>query len=40
MVSDNLLQNAEAGDAQAQYQIGINYLYGTDVPKDTSKAAE
>ena len=40
MVSDNLLQNAEAGDAQAQYQIGINYLYGTDVPKDTTKAAE
>lgn len=40
MVSKSLLEQAEAGDAQSQYQVGLAYLYGTDVPKDTRKAAE
>lgn len=39
MAADYLLQNAEAGDAEAQYQLGINYLYGTNVPQDYTKAA-
>lgn len=40
MASDNLMEMALAGDAESQYKIGLNYIYGTDVPKDTSKAAE
>lgn len=40
MVSNSLLEQAEAGDAQSQYQVGLAYLYGTDVPKDYAKAAE
>lgn len=40
MVSEELLAQAESGDAQAQYQIGLNYIYGTNVPKDAAKAAE
>ncbi len=33
-------QAAQAGDMEAQYQLGVQYLYGTDVPKDPAKAAE
>ncbi len=40
MDSDNLIGNAQSGDAESQYKLGLNYIYGTDVPKDASKAAE
>ncbi len=38
--SDKLVERAENGDAESQYKLGLNYIYGTDVPKDTAKAAE
>ena len=38
-MSDSIQDRAEAGEAEAQYQMGLNYIYGTDVPKDASKAA-
>ena len=40
MDSENLKASAEAGDVESQYKLGLNYIYGTDVPKDTTKAAE
>jgi hypothetical protein len=40
MASENLLEMAQNGDAESQYKLGLNYIYGTDVPKDASKAAE
>ena len=40
MVSDKLLIEAEGGNPEAQYQIGLNLLYGTDSPKDAAAAAE
>jgi hypothetical protein len=40
MDPDNLIGMAESGDAESQYKLGLNYIYGTDVPKDASKAAE
>lgn len=40
MVSDNLIQAAESGEAESQYQLGLQYLYGTDIPKDPKLAAE
>lgn len=36
----SLEQAARDGDADSQFQLGVQYLYGTDVPKDPSKAAE
>ncbi len=35
----SLIEAAEAGDMEAQYQLGIQYLFGTDVPQDPAKAA-
>jgi hypothetical protein len=40
MTQETILQRAEAGDAEAQYQLGLNYIYATDAPKDPAKAAE
>jgi hypothetical protein len=40
MDSENLVANAQNGDAESQYRLGLNYIYGTDVPKDPAKAAE
>ena len=40
MANDNLRERAEAGDVEAQYRLGVNYVYGTNVPKDMKKAAE
>jgi TPR repeat protein len=40
MAGENLKTLAQEGDAEAQYKIGLNYIYGNDVPKDASKAAE
>ena len=40
MVSEQLLSRAEGGDYEAQYALGLAYLYGTDTPKDMAKAAE
>ncbi len=40
MEPDNLISMAQSGDAESQYKLGLNYIYGTDVPKDASKAAE
>ena len=37
---DSLEHEALEGDMNAQYQLGIQYLYGTNVEKDTAKAAE
>ena len=39
MDSDNLIDKATAGDAESQYKLGLNYIYGTDVPKDPATAA-
>ncbi len=36
----SLEQAANDGDMDAQFQLGVKYLYGTDVAKDTAKAAE
>jgi len=40
MDSDSLVTLAQNGDAESQYKLGLNYIYGTDVPKDAAKAAE
>ena len=40
MSIDSILGKAEAGDAESQYQIGLKYIYGTDVPKDPAAASE
>ena len=40
MAGENLKTLAQEGDAEAQYKIGLNYIYGNDAPKDASKAAE
>ncbi len=36
--TEALIRSAEDGDADAQYQLGLIYLYGNDQPKDASKA--
>ncbi len=36
--SDALLEAAEQGDAESQYQLGLIYLYGNDEPRDAKKA--
>ncbi|MBR2254835.1 MAG: sel1 repeat family protein [Candidatus Methanomethylophilaceae archaeon] len=38
MVSEDTFAKAESGDAQVQYQLGLAYLYGTDIEKDKVKA--
>ena len=40
MATENLEKRAESGDAEAQYNLGLNYIYGTNVVIDKSKAAE
>ena len=40
MDDEKLIELAEKGDAESQYKLGLNYTYGTDVPKDNAKAAE
>ena len=40
MDSDNLVEMAQSGDAESQYKLGLNYIYGTDAPKDPAQAAE
>jgi hypothetical protein len=40
MENENLKTLAQNGDAEAQYKLGLNYIYGNDVPKDAAKAAE
>ena len=40
MDSDNLITMAQNGDAESQYKLGLNYIYGTNVPKDPKTAAE
>lgn len=41
MVSaDSLRKAAESGDADAQYQLGLIYLYGNEEPRDAEKAFE
>lgn len=41
MVSTESLRTAaEGGDAEAQYQLGLIYLYGNEEPKDAAKAFE
>ena len=37
---NSLEQQAQSGNMDAQFQLGVQYLYGTNVDKDTSKAAE
>lgn len=37
---DSLENAANAGGADDQFQLGVQYLYGTNVPKDPAKAAE
>ncbi len=34
-----LIREAEEGNMDAQYQLGVQYMYGTDVPRDPSQAA-
>ena len=38
MRPDEVLKLAENGDSEAQYEMGINYCYGLDVPKDFGEA--
>lgn len=38
--SEALLKAAESGDAEAQFQLGLIYLYGNQEPKDARKAFE
>lgn len=38
--SEALIKEAESGDPEAQYQLGLIYLYGNDEPKDAKKAFE
>ena len=38
--SEALRKAAEEGDAEAQYQLGLIYLYGNEEPKDARKAFE
>ena len=40
MESENLVAMAQNGDAESQYKLGLNYIYGTDVPKDPAAAAK
>jgi hypothetical protein len=40
MESDNLVAMVQKGDAESQYKLGLNYIYGTDVPKDPKEAAK
>ncbi len=40
MAIDALIQEANSGSIYAQYQVGLIYLYGGDVPKDTKEAAK
>lgn len=40
MATDNLAEKAQNGDMESQYKLGLNYIYGNDVPKDAAKAAE
>jgi uncharacterized protein len=40
MSSDKIRDAAESGDAEAQYELGLMYTYGGDVPKDYAEAAE
>ena len=37
---DALIKDAEAGDAEAQFELGYLYYYGVKVEKDYAKAAE
>ena len=36
--SEALRKAAEEGDSEAQYQLGLIYLYGNEEPKDAAKA--
>lgn len=38
--SEALRKAAEEGDSEAQYQLGLIYLYGNEEPKDAAKAFE
>ncbi len=40
MTFEGILREAEAGSADAQYQLGLMHSYGGEAPKDLSKAAE
>jgi len=40
MEFENTAENESLTEAESQYKLGLNYIYGTDVVKDTSKAAE
>jgi len=40
MDTDNLAENEPMTEEETQYRLGLNYIYGTNVIKDTSKAAE
>ena len=37
---DSLLRAAEGGDAEAQFNLGVEYSNGTSVPKDRSEAVK
>ena len=37
---DDLRKNAEQGDADAQYSLGVRYYYGYGVPEDNVEAAK
>ncbi|MDO5861591.1 MAG: sel1 repeat family protein [Thermoplasmata archaeon] len=36
---EELIRAAESGNMDAQFQLGVQYMYGTDVPKDPARAA-
>lgn len=35
-----LLERAQAGDAEAQFELGVRYYYGDGVPEDEEEAAK
>jgi TPR repeat protein len=35
----SLRSQAESGDAEAQYKLGMSYLTGLEIPKDEAKGA-
>lgn len=38
--TEALIEAANGGDVDSQYQLGLIYLYGNQIPKDASKAFE
>lgn len=40
MTFDELIAAAQAGNAEAQFELGMEYFLGTNLPQDPAKAAK